>query len=233
MVSEERRVETPVYHVPVKNRINRAFSTLQAGTHEGFALVALLAFGLGVAILHALLLLLLRGARLGVLQALAHELLALVALLALGLGIAALHPLLLLLLGSGRLLLVLRIGRQGQQAKRHQGDQRFHLSSSSFSMAATSLASSGATRVSKLCTRLPLRSTRYLWKFHFGAWPVALARSTYSGFLLRSVFANIGKSMAYWLTQNCEISLLEPGSWPPKSFIGKPSTTRPRARYFL
>ena len=39
--------------------------------------------------------------------------------------------------------------------------------------------------------------------------------------------------MAYWFTQNCEISLFEPGSWPPKSFIGKPSTTRPRAWYFL
>ena len=30
----------------------------------------------------------------------------------------------------------------------------------------------------------------------------------------------MGKSIAYWLTQNAAISLLEPGSWPSKSFDG-------------
>src|SRR4051812_14794782 len=94
-------------------------------------------------------------------------------------------------------------------------------------MAPTSLASLGSTLVPKLCTCLPLRSTRYLWKFHFGDSPVALARSEYSGLVFSPVFANIGKSIAYSFTQKVEISLFEPGSWPPKSFIGKPITTRP------
>src|SRR4029079_4137830 len=157
-------------------------SALQAFAHEFLALVAFLAIGLGVAVLHALLLLLLGRARAIVLQALAHEFLALVALLALGLGVAVLHALLLLLLRGGwflfGFLLLLRLKRQGDKRERQRGDQEpDHFSSRRFSMAATSCASSGATRVSKLCTRLPPRSTRYLWKFHFGACPAALTRS--------------------------------------------------------
>src|SRR6185295_2275166 len=204
----------------------------EAAAHEFLAVVALhlLVGGLLVAVLHAVLL---RRALLLALQAGAHELLARVAfqLLQAGALVARLHPFLLLLLRRRGLLLLLRVGGQGEQRKGKHRDQRSHFSSSSFSIAATSFGSSGATLVSKLCTFFPPRSTRYLWKFHFGRWPVALARSLYSGFFIRSVLANIGKSIAYWLTQNCEISLFEPGSWPPKSFIGKPSTTSPRALY--
>lgn len=47
----------------------------------------------------------------------------------------------------------------------------------SFSIAPASFGSPGSTRVSKLCTCLPLRSIKYLWKFQRGAVPVALARS--------------------------------------------------------
>ncbi len=98
-------------------------------------------------------------------------------------------------------------------------------------MAATSFGSPGSTRVSKLTTCLPLRSTRYLWKFHCGALPLAFVSSAYRGFFFSSVLAKMGKSTAYWFTQKLAISLFEPGSWPPKSFEGKPSTTRPRERY--
>src|SRR4029079_3105593 len=101
-------------------------SALQAFAHEFLALVAFLAIGLGVAVLHALLLLLLGRARAVVLQALAHEFLALVALLALGLGVAVLHALLLLLLRRGRLLLLLRVGGNAEQAEGQDGEQASH-----------------------------------------------------------------------------------------------------------
>src|SRR5688572_18867468 len=207
-------------------------SALQAAAHELLPLVALEALRAGflVARGHAVLA---GRALLVAFQAGAHELLARVAfqLLHAGALVARLHPLLLLLLRRRGFLLVLGVGGQGEQGQGQRGDEGSHFSSSSFSIADTSLGSSGATRVSKLCTRLPLRSTRYLWKFHFGRWPVSCASALYSGLAPRSVLANIGKSMAYWLTQNSAICLFEPGSWPPKSFIGKPRTTRPRDLY--
>src|SRR6185503_18808759 len=112
----------------------------QAAAHEFLAVVALhlLVGRLLVAVLHPVLLRLLRRARARVLQAFAHEFLAVVALLALRLGVAVLHPRLLLLLRGGRLLLVLRMGGEGEQAEGQRGDQGFHFSSRSFSMAETS-----------------------------------------------------------------------------------------------
>ena len=46
-----------------------------------------------------------------------------------------------------------------------------------FSTAATSFGSSGETALGKASTGSPLRSTTYLWKFHFGTWPVLPARA--------------------------------------------------------
>src|SRR6185503_17833566 len=178
----------------------------QAAAHEFLAVVALhlLVGRLLVAVLHAVLLLLLRRARAVVLQAVAHEALALVALHLLGrrLLVAVLHALLLLLLRRARRLLLgflfLREGGQDDEREGNGCDQGFQgFSFKSFSMAVTSVALSGSTALPKLCTRLPLRSMRYLWKFHRGAWPLALVRSPNSELLFREVFENMGKSMAY------------------------------------
>src|SRR5262249_1236867 len=87
---------------------------LEAVGHEGLALVALqrLGGGVGVALLHLVLLAHRRGGRRR-LQALGHEGLALVALLVAGLGVARLHLLLL----RGELLLV------GGEAGRAEAEQ--------------------------------------------------------------------------------------------------------------
>jgi len=42
-------------------------------------------------------------------------------------------------------------------------------------------ASVGSTALGKAATGLPSRPTRYLWKFHLGCWPVALASEANSG----------------------------------------------------
>src|SRR5262245_47194549 len=97
---------------------------LEAGAHEFLAVVALLALGLLVAVLHPVLLrlLLLGGAGILALQAGAHRLLALVALLVAHLRVAVLHALLLRLLLLARLLLlVLRLRRhREEQAQRRR-----------------------------------------------------------------------------------------------------------------
>src|SRR5581483_3320643 len=159
----------------------RADLALQAARHELLAIVAfqLLVARLLVAVLHARLLCRLSLAWLIAFQAGAHELLALVALLVAGALVAGLHPLLLLLLRRARFLLLLGVGAGRGESEAHCCDQQSHGDSSVSrrSMAVTSFASFGSTRVPKLCTRSPRRSTRYLWKFQRGAWPVAFARS--------------------------------------------------------
>src|ERR1700704_5456994 len=42
----------------------------------------------------------------------------------------------------------------------------------------------------------------------------------------------IGNVTLYFVEQKFLISASVPGSWPPKSFDGTPSTTSPRSRYF-
>src|SRR4051812_20070935 len=62
----------------------------------------------------------------------------------------------------------------------------------------TKAGSSGSMVLAKLCTALPSREITYLWKFHFGAAPVRLRSSTYSGSTgapadsATRVFVNIG-----------------------------------------
>src|SRR5258706_12947570 len=94
--------------------------SLQAGTHEGLALIAFLPLGLLVAVFHLVLLrlLLVGGARRLALQARAHELLPVVALLVARLGVAVLHPLLLRLLLFARFLLRLVLRQRGR--RQHQ-----------------------------------------------------------------------------------------------------------------
>src|SRR5438105_11176569 len=138
-----------------RSRATRAASALEARAHELLALVALelLVARLLVAILHAALLLLLRrgGGGAAALQAGAHELLALVALLVGRALVAFLHARLLFLLRGGRFLvfLVLRVGGRCGKGEANCSDHESHCgsSSSSRSMALTSLASSGSTRV--------------------------------------------------------------------------------------
>src|SRR6185295_13391843 len=95
--------------VPARISAAQARSTLalQAGTHEGLAIVAFLALRLLIAILHLVLLRRLLGGGAGgfAFQARAHGFLALVALLVAHLRIAVFHPLLLRLLFFARFLL--------------------------------------------------------------------------------------------------------------------------------
>src|SRR5438270_97657 len=91
------------------------------------------------------------GGAAAALQAGAHALLALVALLVAGALVAFFHARLLFLLRGGRFLvfLVLRVGGHCGKGEANCSDHESHCgsSSSSRSMALTSLASSGSTRV--------------------------------------------------------------------------------------
>jgi hypothetical protein len=78
---------------------------------------------------------------------------------------------------------------------------------------------------------LPSLPTRYLLKFQLGALPSSRAanclKSGAAASPVTAILENSGKVTLYVPVQNCWISLLLPGSCPPKSLAGKPRITSP------